>query len=195
MFDNLQRIIEEQRKLVSIHGAEFISSGTYLDKQDYEAYKNGELEFKNIDRIQEMKILYILEKLGFSMDLVGTYYFKKIIKKAMEEVFNKECEPEILELNIKNKYSQFYVDIARNELGIGLKTFHKYIEGVIEQIDFQNEKNLISQIYNSSYEMDYTTLAYTIANYMVENLNIINEIKKEELPLTRKLVNPSEIHN
>lgn len=151
----------------------FLMNLVYDDKQDYAKYKAGSFESFSEDRLEQMEILSNLEKLSFPMEEVGTYFFKDMIVKAMryldgtDDFGNPISQSELLQ-ELKSPFSQFYFDLARNELDIGLKTFHSHIEHALESVDYgKADTTLLLEIYsNFSKEADYGEHALIIGKHM-----------------------------
>jgi len=84
----------------------------------------------------DIEVLTYLENMGYSMDIRGTLYFKDMIVSIIENIlsfsslYGKEMK-ELLE-NIRNPYSQFYLDLARNKNDLGINTFNQFIRQAIE---------------------------------------------------------------
>ena len=84
----------------------------------------------------DIEVLTYLENMGYSMDIRGTIYFKDMIVSIIENIlsfsslYGKEMK-ELLE-NIRNPYSQFYLDLARNKNDLGINTFNQFIRQAIE---------------------------------------------------------------
>lgn len=84
----------------------------------------------------DIEVLTYLENMGYSMDIKGTIYFKDMIVSIIENIlsfsslYGKEMK-ELLE-NIRNPYSQFYLDLARNKNDLGINTFNQFIRQAIE---------------------------------------------------------------
>lgn len=151
----------------------FLLNLVYEDKQDYEKYKLGSLEDNSEDKLQQMEVLSVLEKLSFPMGEVGTYFFKDVIIKTMRYLdgtddFGNSINTSELLGELQSPYSQFYFDIARNELDIGVKTFHSYIEHALESVQYENaDAALLFEIYsNFSKETDYGEHALIIAEHI-----------------------------
>ena len=143
------------------------------DKACYEKYKSGSLEDFSEERLEQMEILSVLERLSFPMDEVGTYLFKDIIVKAKRYLngtddFGKPISQEMLLQELQSPYSQFYFDLARNDLDIGLNTFHNTIEQTLASVDYKNaDTTLLLEIYsNFSKESDYGEHALIIAKHL-----------------------------
>ena len=137
----------------------------YSDKKKYFDYKNnGMLDFNNDEKLG-IKILEVLEVNGFPMQYLGTYLYKDVIRNIVKSLDKITKESEIMELKeqLNKPYSQFYFDIARNDRGIGVTTFHTFINDVISQLNY-DLKNL-----DSDDGKNYGDFAYEIANYMIEN--------------------------
>ncbi|MBO5121385.1 MAG: hypothetical protein J6C28_06850 [Bacilli bacterium] len=151
----------------------FLMSLVYEDKVDYAKYKSGSSEGFSEERVEQMEVLNVLEKLSFPMDEVGTYFFKDMIVKAKRYLngtddFGREISQEELLQELQDPFSQFYFDLARNELDIGLKTFHTTIEHALESVDYEKaDTTLLLEIYsNFSKETDYGEHALMIAKHM-----------------------------
>lgn len=179
MLEEFKHFIEEQNLLVGLHGIEFTKFETYKDKQDYLAYKNGTLKDVSKERIEEMEILTTLERLGYPMDVIGTFLFKNMISKIIKYLSDNEKTEDITELitQLRNHFSQFYIEIARIELDMGLKTFHNYVGTAMEEVDYSNaDPTLLEQILNNSCSnMDYGDFAFLIASYIKTNSRSIEE--------------------
>lgn len=155
-----------------------LSHGYFLrafkdDKRDFMNYKLNSLYNVSEERIQEMEILEMLEKLGFPVQDVGTYFFKNMIVKAIHHLdgvddFGNSISQERLLREMKSPYSQFYVDVARNDLDIGIKTFHLHIEHTLSYVNYvDTDATLLFEIYsNFSKETDYGEHAFIIAKHM-----------------------------
>ena len=138
--------------------------------------------------LQEMQILEILEKLGFPLDSNGTHLYKNMILKAIHHLhgfddFNNPISKNELLAQMKNPFSQFYTDVARNDLDIGLKTFHANVELAIEDIRYSRADTvLLFDIYsNFSKNTDYGEAALIIGEYITnkatkENKGVIKQI-------------------
>lgn len=143
------------------------------NKRQYTNYKIGVSDDISENRLVHMKVLQVLEQLGFPMDEAGTYFYKDIIVKTMAcldgtDNFGKLITFEELLQNLKNPYSQFYFDLARNEMDLGLKTFHSHIEHAVENVDYSvADVALLLDIYgNFSKDADYGEHAVAIARHM-----------------------------
>lgn len=147
----------------------------------YEAYRCGMLIGPLLeDEQQEIDVLKVLEELGYPMQETGTYFYKDIIIKAKQElqkIYQKDPEAkEAAEANLSkemgNKFSQFYFDIARNNLDMGLKTFHSCIS-LAHQNRIQNPMNItLGQEIGVDGFGDYKGEALLIANYMLTKEDI-----------------------
>ena len=164
-----------------------IETGRYLqDKQAYMEYKKNKLDYKNND----MEVLVLLENLGYPTNEVGTYLYKYMILKISEyletglTIRQEPITKEQLKLEIKNFFSQFYLDIARNELDMGIKTFHNYISVAVSKINYENLNiSLFYEIFgNNIQDIDYAEQAFIIATYIIEN----KQKNKKTSPITRQ---------
>ena len=107
---------------------------------------------------------------------------KEFIKMKLNnylEYLKKELE--YLKKELKDPYSQFYFDIARNDNDISTKAFHSYIVRSFSTLDI-NQKNFdISQAKNNLLEgkVDYGKLAFEIAEY-IRNLDFYKNTTEEK---------------
>lgn len=143
------------------------------DSSEYAKYKLGCYESIPEDRLQQMEVLSILEKLNFPMNEIGTYFFKDMIVKALRYLdgsddFGHYISQDTLLQELKSPYSQFYFDLARNEKDIGVKTFHACIEDSLENINYNKaDATLLYEIYsNFSKNGNYGEHAYAISKYI-----------------------------
>ena len=122
---------------------EYISFARWDQAKDLERYRNykkGELD-KIGDRELDMKILSLLEELGYPIEHFGTYLYKELIiniyDAAKEAILNgKETNSLMDELIVP--YSGLYREIASDNLELGTKLFHKYIREAISERDSEN---------------------------------------------------------
>lgn len=160
----------------------FLMHAVRFDKANYEQYKVGSLENASEDTLLKMEVLSVLEKLTFPMDEAGTYFFKDMIIRTMRYLDKADChghaigEEQILR-QLQKPYSQFYIDLARNERDIGLKTFHSYIETALRYVDYRKaDPETLTEVYSDfSKEASYGEHAFVIAKAMV------NSKKKDEV--------------
>lgn len=148
----------------------------HFDKlaKNYYVYKYASALKVSEPEQQEMNVLEVLEQLGFPMDKTGTYFYKEIIMKTMEELEMVETKEEERDLKtaMENSYSQFYFDIARNNIDIGLKSFHGCI-----QLAYEGRKKtpdcikLEQRIGISGVCSDYRAEASLIARHIMTNNN------------------------
>ena len=138
------------------------------DKDNYIKYKIGKLGKVSSLVLNNMKILEVLEKLGFDMDELGTYLYKDLIEEVYQFLNKKPSEEEVnkLKLQLSDAFSSIYYYIAREWKEIGVKPFHLYIEKAIENISYDSiDQDLAKKIYNDELS-DYGSRAFEIASYM-----------------------------
>ena len=124
-----------------------------------------------IEDSEEMYTLVVLEKLGFEMEDSGTYLYAKLITKIARTI--EELPIDILATQLLHDYSQFYFDIGRNELDLGIKTFHKRIIEATKKVDYSKaDPDLIYDIFcGTSEKIDYKDQAFLISIYVYRHLN------------------------
>lgn len=143
--------------------------------EKYKEYKNGILtEPISENEEKQIVILKTLEELGYSMEETGTYFYKEVIMSLKEEMQKIHTEEDYISLmsEIGDSYSQFYFDIARNGMDIGVKTFHGCIS-----MSYQNRiknpinVNLAKEIGAEQYNADYRGEAVLIASHLLKKEN------------------------
>lgn len=138
---------------------------------DYKLYQRDHNDIRK-GQDDSIEILEILDQLGCPMESVGTYLFKAMILSAKESLLSSEDDSEKKELlaEMKSPFSQFYFDIARNDLDIGVKTFHQYVGDAISKINYKNvNKELAQNIFkNKTKEITISESAYSIADYLAK---------------------------
>ena len=158
-------------------------SPAYYDSS-YEKYWEGRtygfdlIELSDQEK-DEMNILYLLESLGFPMGETGTFLYKQMIVEPSKELKNAgKQEKKMIKSAMTYPYSQFYFNIARNNLDMGIKTFHQFVSLSYEnrfmnRVKPQTARRLGIDI-NSP---DYMLQAYKIAEYYVKQkeANILEE--------------------
>lgn len=149
------------------------SSPSYYDSSCEKYWKGRINGFDSIELSErekdEMNILYLLELLGFSKNETGTFLYKEMIVEASNELKNAEKEEkQMIKSAMTYPYSQFYFNIARNNLDMGIKTFHQFVSLSYENRTTNRVKPQIARRIgidvNSS---DYMLQAYKIAEYYV----------------------------
>ncbi len=107
----------------------------------YNKFKRGDYSSKIDEKAeQELDILYVLEGLGYGSNQTGTYLLKDMVVYAIEQML--ESKGKISEMcrirqEMKTPFSQFYMDIARGDRDMGLKTFHTFVN-----LSYVNRKNI-----------------------------------------------------
>ena len=173
------------------------------DRGMYNRFKDGLLT--DIDEKQsiKIKILSLLEAYGFPMDELGTYFYKDIIAKCYDVINSKQDENYfnrcgMLLEELKNPYSNFYFDLARNDNDIGTTTFHLYIEKALNLVDEgMANPNLPNNIFGTEVKSaNYGIQAYQLASF-ISKLYLMDSFDAIESgsPMTLKLSNNRNIEN
>lgn len=162
----------------------FVMSDLYCSylgiKEEYKTflmYKENKLEnIKDIKK-KEMNTLNLLEQLGYSIEKIGTYFYKDMILKIVEYLENieqikgKKKYQDLLE-QLGNHYSHFYFEIARNELDVGVKTFHSVLENQISNNDYSKANiEVFNEVFGTKEinNLGYEDKAFVIATYLYLN--------------------------
>ena len=178
-----------------LQGTSFALYEAKKDKEKYENYKKGELKSIDEETNKDLKILDILERLGYSMNELGTYLYKDLIKEVCDEMKDVSTRRDmdkcrILLSELTNIYSNLYHYIAREWKEMGIKTFHLYIGQATERIDKEKiDQELSKKIYgNNPKPQDYGLHAFQIAAYTLNKYSYDNT-KKYQQPKVKKLSN------
>lgn len=170
---NLEAYTMEERLQIVLSGIDGAVTEVSYDKTCYSAYKEGKLAEMSFETEQEMRILELLEQLGFPMDDAGTYLYKNMIARAVRKISDVSTREEILACKdlvtqMKTPYSQFYVDVARNDLDMGVTSFHRCVQRALSKVDATKaEPMLLFQIYsNFTEDMDYGEQAFVLSSYV-----------------------------
>lgn len=170
---NLSKVTQTKKFPGCLYANLYFDEELDIAKREYMNYKLGNLENFSEERLHDMEILSILDGLGFPMDNIGTYLYKNMIVKVVHHLggtdsFGQAISQDKLLQQLKSPFSQFYFDVARNDLDMGIKTFHSYIEGMLENVNYENaEPTLLFEVYsNFSEETDYGEHAFIIGKYV-----------------------------
>ena len=166
------------------------------DLVDYSKYKKGEPYYdENISpELKEeyeidMKILSLLENLGYPMDELGTFLYKELIHELCREIKGmtkredmKKCDDLISELG--KPFSRIYHLVAREYLEIGIKSFHLNVESALDKIDSSKVDELLAlRVYGSNPEqLDYGKQALLYAGYILGRYS-----KSYEMPKIKRI--------
>ncbi len=171
--------------LTGVDYSYFIAFNSYTD---YNQYREG-----NAKETTSVKILSLLDNLGYPMDELGTYLYKELIENIIERIKNvntfeeiKECREYLKDL--RKEYSQTYHSIAREDLELGISSFHEYIREALSKVDYSKaDMNLIKKLYSrSGYNLDYGEQAFLFASYILGKLEIEDNMSND-IPNIRKL--------
>lgn len=195
MIQDLKKCSHEETKKMFLYGTSYVMWLTNFEKELYEKSKKEPIEdLKGSERIS-VQILSLLEKLGYPMNELGTYLYAKVILSVCESLNEIIADEDIEKYNklvsdLNDAYSSFYLWIARDDLEIGLKSFHLYIERTISMIDYsKSNKKLISSIYDKDItELNYGEQALYLASYLLKIYQIENG-KTEVTPKLKRLTN------
>lgn len=123
---------------------------------------------------RKVAALSLLEQLGYPMGNIGTYLYVTVIAEIMYKFENSnkdnfvENGKQILK-EINNPFSSFYVLLARENLDMGVKSFHEAINDAIENVDLTRVSGGLSyDIYNGlPDEVSVSENAFILASYLL----------------------------
>ena len=190
----MEQVKASNKELIRVlQGTSFAIYSAKKDKEKYELYKKEELKNINEETRRELKILDILERLGYPMNELGTYLYKDLINEVCDEMKDVSTRRDIdkcriLLQELTDTYSNLYHYIAREWKEMGIKTFHLYIGQATERIDKEKiDKELSKKIYgNNNNSQDYglhafQIAAYTLNKYSYDNIEVYKQPKIKKL--------------
>lgn len=186
---------EAEKLQMVLHGTSYAMWVASSDKKEYEKFKAGKKRKVSNAEIRDIKILALLEGLGYPMEELGTYLYKDVITEIYEFLKGvsapedmQKCKELLIELN--DGFSEFYHCIAREDKEMGVKSFHLYIQRAIERIDNQKiNKELSKSIYGDTVEeMSYGVQAFQIAAYTL-GIYSYDDVKEYKSPKIKKISN------
>ena len=141
--------MDDERLDVFFNSVNFMANAAHKDKKAYEAYKRNQEVIEGAS-IEELEILSILDELGYPLGEIGTYLYKALIVNVLNYLRGVPIRREVLseeELKeqLSNPFSQLFFDIARNDMDLGIKTFHAAISRASANVDSENVNRKLSE--------------------------------------------------
>lgn len=147
------------------------------DRDKYLSFKKGKLISFNYGNDIGFNIMMILEKLGFSIDDLGTYAFKNLIKKLVYMI-NDGIDEDTIIKSLMKAYSQLYLDVAY-DTDVGTQTFHNYIETAFMNRNLDKfDEDLAFDIFDNYQGVNHGIDAYMIAKYVNNVFNLYMDKSK-----------------
>lgn len=133
----------------------------------YSMYKSGQLQSCGKYE-REFKVLELLDSMGFPMNHPGTYFFKDLIIKIFYTLAFADHNGRInLIRELDNPFSNFYFDLARNDLDLGIKSFHEFVLDAFNNMDVGNaDPDLLSYFESPLEENNLAHLAMCMSDYV-----------------------------
>lgn len=154
---------------------------SYSIREEYKQYIDYKTNMSEYNK--EMETLYLLEELGYPIKKIGTYFYKEMIIKIVQYLENIENEVGFNKYNklldeLDNHYSNFYFDVARNELDIGTKTFHEVLKNQISNINHNNANpEKFDEVFGS---IEINNLGYEEKAFVISTYLYLNKKNKKE---------------
>ncbi len=193
MLKKNEEYTEKEHSAMVLNGSSFAVFVANKDREKFAQFKeNGNEDLSDSD-VKSMNILLLLEKLGYPMDELGTYLYKEVIfeiSESLKEITGKRSDMEkcrFLLKELNNGFSNFYFEIAREYLEMGVKPFHLCIEDTINKIDSKKiNTDVFYDIFGSfPKEQNYGLQAFQIAAYTL-GFSINKDVNP---PMVKKLSN------
>lgn len=195
MVQAAEKFTEEERLRLVLHGTSFAMYEANKDKENYIKFKNGQTDEFSETTMRDMNLLKILERLGYSIDELGTYLYKDVIAETYEKLKGASSRNDMdrcreIMSSLTDAFSGFYRYIAREWKEMGVKTFHLYIQKAIDGIEYDEvDVELAEKIFGDNpEEQNYGVQAFQIAAYAVKKYSFDNT-KEYKRPLVKKLPN------
>lgn len=133
---------------------------------------NENAETDNISTAEACEILEILEKLGYPIGVPGTDLYKDLIVFILRYLKGDPIRGNVLTVEeiasqLNDYFSQLYFDVARNEMDLGIKTFHRAVLDATRRVDVSKiDHALALEIFGCDFAIDaYASNALKIATY------------------------------
>ena len=195
MVQALDNFSKEENIQSILKGTSFAIYEANKDRKNYIKYKYGYTDEFSLDKMKNMELLGILESLGYSLDELGTYLYKDVIKEIYDKISDASSRRDIdkcraLMASLSDAFSGFYYYIAEECKEMGLKSFHLYIKRAIDniddsEVDIELSKNIFGE---NPEENNYGLQAFQIAAY-VANKYSYKDVKEYKKVLAKKLPN------
>lgn len=163
------------------------------DRRDYQKYKEDKKIRFTPKRKRDMQILELLERLGFPMEKAGTYLYKELIAYVCNYLQDVDTRDDIkncvfLIQELKDGHSNTYFDIARNDLDLGISSYHQIVGIAQDNVDYTKaDPILLQEIYGRfSRSLDYGEQAFLLGAYVTGKL-VSKEPKSFGLPKIKRL--------
>ena len=123
-----------------------------------------------------VEIINLLKDLGFSLEMQGTYLLADVVMaayiflyNAMETGDDYNLYYSYLQRLMKNPYSQFYFDLARNEHAMGTTTMHNRINSAfLERKKEHINKSVEHEIFGYNKDGDIYDHSLEMAKYLYD---------------------------
>lgn len=181
--EELQKVFDELRN------NKFSTKEHQSNIKEYNEYKNGKLENISTEKEIEMKIFDTLIELGFSIENIGTFFYKELIMEISrtlncKNVYGIEfCNEETIKEMLNNRYSSIYIEIAKFYLEISCDTFHNRIKDAVKEVDIsKTNKDLVVEIFEGHEDAkSYQEQALYIGKY-IQN-KYLGKVQTKELAM------------
>lgn len=123
-----------------------------------------------------VEIINLLKEIGFSLEMQGTYLLADVVMaayiflhNAMEMGDDYNLYYSYLQRLMKNPYSQFYFDLARNEHAMGTTTMHNRINSAfLERKKEHINKSVEHEIFGYNQDGDIYDHSLEMAKYLFD---------------------------
>lgn len=172
-----------------------------IEKIKYAKYKDGLFDNLDADTLLSMQVLELLEQSGYSLDMVGTYLFRDMIVRVSKHLNGEDTHRKMLEnreliKELSNPYSQFYADLARNDLDMGINLFHEYLEDAQANVDSQKydiPESIKRIVHELPDEINYGSAAFLAGAYISKKINPVASSEREYKRTRIKNVRTKEV--
>lgn len=137
----------------------------------------------------ELDMLYLIEKLGYDVNTTGTYLLKDMAVEAVKKMLKAKNNDDICEIRrqMKQAFSQFYVDLARNDRDMGIKTFYTFVN-IAHENKSNAKKDIARKMGIISGSEEPEDQAFKAALYYIKEKALGNSVF-----VTRKMLRPKEV--
>ena len=198
MIKSHEEFTKAERIEMALQGTSYAMYEAARDKNNFQKYQTKDIEDLSEEAIKDMKILDVLQQLGYPMDELGTYLYKDMIREVYDKLEKMSTPKEVYQYKailseLRKPFSNSYLYIAREWKEMGIKSFHLYIQKALSKVDEQSSnKKLSKEVYGGKLDrQNYAVNAYRIAIQTLKQIRLSNENTTEH---QKKLVRKIEKH-
>ena len=84
MVKDVKHFLEVEQITMFLQGTSYPMFVANMDRENYEIFRSNQVDDFSENTIRDMNVLSVLERLGYSLDELGTYLYKDVIVENKE---------------------------------------------------------------------------------------------------------------